>query len=273
MILLTFYGLRSIPNQTHSCKNIWLEDANSEADGAVFDEVYRLRRIYLVSYVLNRWLILVKAERLTDHSKGRKFNARKETPDEKYLNIQIYRFYIRCTRCSGEITFKTDPMNMDYVCERGARRNFEAWRPNDQPEETVEERLDRLEEEEADGDRDAMVELETKAQNLKSEEKIADALDAIRVRNAERNRVSQDDAQVVKALENNATQEEEGNEEEIRDAHLAKEAFRKKRLIEEEVIDINEKSDDYASVGLWKPVKKQKKTGRTSLLPGIVRKV
>ena len=34
--------------------------------------------------------------------KGRKFNSRKETTDEKYLNIPIYRFYIRCTRCSGQ---------------------------------------------------------------------------------------------------------------------------------------------------------------------------
>jgi hypothetical protein len=31
--------------------------------------------------------------------KGRKFNARKETTEEKYLSITIYRFYIRCTVC------------------------------------------------------------------------------------------------------------------------------------------------------------------------------
>ena len=31
--------------------------------------------------------------------KGRKFNARKETTDDKYVGITIYRFYIRCTRC------------------------------------------------------------------------------------------------------------------------------------------------------------------------------
>ena len=36
--------------------------------------------------------------------KGRKFNARKETTDEKYFSIGVFRFYIRCTRCSGEIT-------------------------------------------------------------------------------------------------------------------------------------------------------------------------
>lgn len=41
--------------------------------------------------------------------KGRKFNARKETLEERYLSIAIFRFYIRCTRCSGEITFRTDP--------------------------------------------------------------------------------------------------------------------------------------------------------------------
>lgn len=41
--------------------------------------------------------------------RGRKFNARKQTLEEKYLNIPIYRFFIRCTRCSGEITFRTDP--------------------------------------------------------------------------------------------------------------------------------------------------------------------
>lgn len=205
--------------------------------------------------------------------KGRKFNARKETPSgEKYLNIQIYRFYIRCTRCSGEITFKTDPKNMDYICERGARRNFEAWRPNDQPEESVEERLDRLEEEEAGllEDRDAMQELETKAKNLKSEEKIADALDAIRIRNAERNRAERGDIQVIQEVDQATIQEEQDK----KDADLAKEAFRNKRLHEdvEDVVEMKEKSNDFADAERWKPARKRKRTDRTSLLPGIIRK-
>ena len=39
--------------------------------------------------------------------KGRKFNSRKEDAQgEKYLGIQIYRFYIRCPECLSEITFK-----------------------------------------------------------------------------------------------------------------------------------------------------------------------
>ncbi|RMD41738.1 hypothetical protein DV735_g3412, partial [Chaetothyriales sp. CBS 134920] len=122
--------------------------------------------------------------------KGRKFNARKETTDEKYLNIAIYRFYIRCTRCSSEITFKTDPKNMDYTCERGAKRNFESWRDPASAElqETDEQRLDRLEREQAEeaenAERDAMEELEQKMQDSKREMAIADALDEIRTRNA-----------------------------------------------------------------------------------------
>ncbi|KAM3336214.1 hypothetical protein ACQJBY_030288 [Aegilops geniculata] len=50
-------------------------------------------------------------------SKGTKFNSRKG-----------HRFYIKCTRCSAEIAFKTDPKNSDYTVESGASRNFEPWR-------------------------------------------------------------------------------------------------------------------------------------------------
>lgn len=59
--------------------------------------------------------------------KGKKFNARKEDVDnENYLGIRIYRFYIKCTRCLSEISFKTDPASTDYVIEAGATRNFMA---------------------------------------------------------------------------------------------------------------------------------------------------
>nr|CAG4646651.1 EOG090X0G3U [Macrothrix elegans] len=59
--------------------------------------------------------------------KGKKFNARKEDVDnETYLGIRIYRFYIKCTKCLSEISFKTDPASTDYVIEAGATRNFMA---------------------------------------------------------------------------------------------------------------------------------------------------
>ncbi|KAI9727222.1 MAG: hypothetical protein M1834_008482 [Cirrosporium novae-zelandiae] len=152
--------------------------------------------------------------------KGRKFNARKETTDEKYYSIAIYRFYIRCTRCSGEITFKTDPKNMDYTCEKGAKRNFEPWRNQDAKEETEEERLDRIEREEEE--KNAMVELEAKTLDAKREMQIADALDSIRTRNAMNERVDRagEGMAVVRSK-----QEDEIERQDQEDEELAKRAF------------------------------------------------
>src|SRR3989338_5271090 len=50
---------------------------------------------------------------------GKKFNSRKETVDvEDHLGLKIFRFYVRCVKCSSELTFKTDPKNSDYVTEQ-----------------------------------------------------------------------------------------------------------------------------------------------------------
>jgi Saf4/Yju2 protein len=114
--------------------------------------------------------------------RGKKFNARKEDAQETYLGIKILRFYIRCTRCSAEITFKTDPKNLDYEAERGASRNFEPWR-EEKPEETDEERLARLE-----AEANPMKDLEKKQMDSKREMEEADALDQVRERNARINK-------------------------------------------------------------------------------------
>ncbi|TXG65835.1 hypothetical protein EZV62_007110 [Acer yangbiense] len=42
------------------------------------------------------------------------------------------RFYFKCTKCSAELTMKTDPQNSDYIVESGATRNFEPWRAEDE---------------------------------------------------------------------------------------------------------------------------------------------
>lgn len=62
-------------------------------------------------------------------SKAKKFNARKETiEDESYLNLKIFRFYIKCPQCMSEITFKTNLETSDYEMEFGAHRCFDALR-------------------------------------------------------------------------------------------------------------------------------------------------
>ena len=59
--------------------------------------------------------------------KGKKFNSKKEDVlDMDYMGLKIFRFFIKCTRCLAEISFRTDPENTDYVCEQGANRNFQA---------------------------------------------------------------------------------------------------------------------------------------------------
>lgn len=169
--------------------------------------------------------------------KGRKFNARKETTDEKYYAISIFRFYIRCTRCSAEITFKTDPKNMDYECERGAKRNFEPWREAKLAEETEEERLDRLEREEAE--RDAMKELEVKTLDAKTEMAIADALDEIRTRNArlERGGMEEVTVPVREVVDEERLRQEKEDEEAARRAFETGTGEKVRRLGEDETPD------------------------------------
>lgn len=60
--------------------------------------------------------------------RGRKFNSKKEPvkgSEGKYLGIQRYRFYIKCTACSRPVTFLTDPKNGDYEMETGGTRTYE----------------------------------------------------------------------------------------------------------------------------------------------------
>ena len=164
--------------------------------------------------------------------KGRKFNSRKETDQElRYLNIQIFQFHIKCTRCSAEIIFRTDPKNNDYAMVRGAVRNMEPWRNREAEEETVEARLDRLEREEAeaagDEDKDAMADLEAKNMDARREMAAADMLDEIRQRNARIHRSEKDGTDyadtVVRADEELRAQQEKEDEE------MAKKAFAEAR--------------------------------------------
>ena len=114
---------------------------------------------------------------------------------------------------------------MDYTCEKGAKRNFEPWRPAGGPQETDEERLDRLEQEAAEVD--AMGELEGKMVDAKREMAIADALDEIRSRNARNERAAKEGgaAAVAGAVEEDVDKERERQEKE--DEELARKAFAK----------------------------------------------
>lgn len=116
--------------------------------------------------------------------RGKKFNSIKETVlGEDYLGIKIYRFYMRCTRCSSEFTIKTDPKNCDYETENNCSRNFEPWRQQN-------EEIEKLEKEKKEEEGDAMKRLENRTLESKIEMDILDGLDNIKSLNAKHANVS-----------------------------------------------------------------------------------
>lgn len=156
--------------------------------------------------------------------KGKKFNARKETVEgEDYYGIKIFRFYIKCTLCSAEITFKTDPKNTDYSAEHGASRNFEPWREEKAVEE--EDRLAKLEEEE----NNPMKALENRTVDSKREMDVLDALHDIRARNARNERVGQSEDIIARLGREEvlSPEDEQRRREEEEDERLVREVFSK----------------------------------------------
>ncbi|CAO1330048.1 unnamed protein product [Diamesa tonsa] len=107
--------------------------------------------------------------------KGKKFNARKEdVENDTYLGIRIYRFYIKCTRCLQEISFKTDPQNTDYEIEAGATRNFMALKL---AEEQAKREDDELKEEEANN---PMKLLENRTEQSRNEIELLESLEELK---------------------------------------------------------------------------------------------
>ncbi|KAJ9053080.1 Pre-mRNA-splicing factor cwf16 [Entomophthora muscae] len=154
--------------------------------------------------------------------KGKKFNARKETvAGETYYTILIFRFYIRCPRCSAEITFKTDPKNADYVAEHGATRNFEPWRDEDIINQ------EKAEEKQLEEENNPLKALENRTIDSKRELEIMEGLDEIRTRNARMERIDSG-AILDKMVEINESDEDE---------KIAQEVFKAKRKREEEALD------------------------------------
>ena len=164
--------------------------------------------------------------------KGRKFNARKETCwGETYLGVQIFRFYVRCTLCAAEITFRTDPQNADYLLEQGATRNAEPWRKETTETEAL--KIKRKMEEE----NDPMKALENRTLDSKKEIERAEALDELRSIKEQLEHVDKDllllraeqDAREARSLPSGLSLPQEDEEVLAIEARLAFEESRAKR--------------------------------------------
>lgn len=163
---------------------------------------------------------------------GTKFNMRKETSDEDYLGIPVLRFYMKCTYCYSEITFKTDPKNHDYVCEHGGARNYEAWRDA----RAAEEKLQEMREQEEKGN--AMKFLENRTKDSRREMDILDALDEIK-------NISRQNAKVTPEQMFDYLAKRDHIALNDADEEIMKEKFRQKRMLVETKADQEEKEEEY----------------------------
>jgi hypothetical protein len=167
--------------------------------------------------------------------RGKKFNARKEDVIGKmYLGIQIYRFYIKCTKCLAEITFLTDPENQDYEMENGAIRNFECIRL---AEKQAEAEAKQAKEEE---ENNPMKILENRTRDSRREMAVLETLEDLKEMNAahltvDPNILLQEEEKLRKAIEE---KEREEDEAEIR------RIFGKKLNSENKVFDIIVENDE-----------------------------
>lgn len=146
---------------------------------------------------------------------GTKFNMRKETlTDETYLGIEIIRFFFKCTRCTTEITMKSDPKNHDYICESNASRQYDERRDL----EAAENALQALKKQE---ELDPMKFLEARTMESKREMAVQEALGSILELNKIQKKVDFDQV-MKKVMENRNKEEFEKARKDAEDSELFK---------------------------------------------------
>lgn len=178
--------------------------------------------------------------------KGKKFNAKKEDVEgEDYLGIRIFRFYIKCTRCLQEISFKTDPKNTDYEIEAGATRNFMALKLAEEQAEREEE--ERKEEEASN----PMKLLENRTKQSKQELDLLESLEELKDLNKRQQNVDFDT--LLSQYNSKEAQERIRKMQEEEDERFVKSVFGKKTVVKEEILD-----EDGQPLKKKKKIKKEK---------------
>lgn len=167
--------------------------------------------------------------------RGRKFNSKKEPmggPEGRYLGIQRFRFYIKCTHCSRTISFLTDPKNTDYEMESGGTRNYEVYKDKERSEEEI-----ALEKEKGEKE-DPMKALENRVLESQREMADLDNLEEIRAMNRKHLRLMSssegggfDAKAVLQALDDRIQEEAINEEEELNEHGITEEEERLVRSI------------------------------------------
>ncbi|XP_045459387.1 splicing factor YJU2 [Melitaea cinxia] len=172
--------------------------------------------------------------------KGKKFNARKEdVENEDYLGIRIYRFYIKCTRCLQEISFKTDPKNTDYEIEAGATRNFMALK-------LAEEQAKREEEEQKEEEaNNPMKLLEYRTEQSRQEIELLESLEELKELNRRQRTI--DYESMLKQYQPETAEERKAREEKEDNEFIKSIKFNnagKHKIVTEEIIEDVQDTDE-----------------------------
>mmetsp|Transcript_30157 Transcript_30157/g.35085 ORF Transcript_30157/g.35085 Transcript_30157/m.35085 type:complete len:356 (-) Transcript_30157:322-1389(-) len=141
--------------------------------------------------------------------RGRKFNSKKEAvkgSEGKYLGLQRYRFYIKCTACSRPVTFLTDPENTDYEMESGGTRTYEVHKDK---KKVLEEQSDNMSKKEKE---DPMKALENRVLASQKEMADLDNLDEIKAMNMRHLKMSKAAAEDVTDLILKTRHEQDDND-------------------------------------------------------------
>ena len=159
--------------------------------------------------------------------RGRKFNSKKEPmggPEGRYLGIQRFRFYIKCTHCSRTVSFLTDPKNTDYEMESGGTRNYEVYKDKERTEEEMAQEKEKGEKE------DPMKALENRVLESQREMADLDNLEEIRAMNRKHLKIMAssggggfDAKAVLKALDDRIQEEAINDEEELNEHGITEE--------------------------------------------------
>lgn len=188
--------------------------------------------------------------------KGKKFNARKEdVENQDYLGIRIYRFYIKCTRCLQEISFKTDPKNTDYEIEAGATRNFMALKLAE--EQALREEEEAKEEEASN----PMKLLENRTKQSKNEIELLESLEELKDLN-KRQQVVDYDTMLLAYDTTISDREREERLQQLDEEYIKTVKFansKRKLVVEEEIIE-----DDKSEKKMSKTVENQEKITNSS---------
>ncbi|XP_047523017.1 splicing factor YJU2 [Pieris napi] len=199
--------------------------------------------------------------------KGKKFNARKEdVENEDYLGIRIYRFYIKCTRCLQEISFKTDPKNTDYEIEAGATRNFMALK-------LAEEQAKREEEEQKEEEaNNPMKLLEYRTEQSRQEIELLESLEELKELNRRQRTVDYEG--MLKQYQPETTEQRIAREEQEDNEFIKSVKFTntKPKVVAEEIIeDVEEPAAKHIKME-DPPPKPQAKTESWNRSIGVISK-